>query len=92
MLIVGKLLEDSQFPTIDKYLLEAANYALLWATKDAKRLRDSQNLWVFMEMKIRMWINRKPRLSPTVYNNLQSFVEFKADMHNIFIRARKDST
>lgn len=37
-----------------------------------------------------MWINRKPRLSPTVYNSLQSFVEFKVDMHNIYIRARKD--
>ena len=45
-----------------------------------------------MEMNIRMWINHKPRLSPTLYNSLQSFAEFKADMHKIYIRARKDLT
>lgn len=43
-----------------------------------------------MEMNIRMGINRKPRLLPTVYNSLQSFVEFKADFHHVFIKARKD--
>lgn len=37
-----------------------------------------------------MGINCKPQLSPTVYTSLQSFVEFKADFHHIFIRARKD--
>lgn len=37
-----------------------------------------------------MWINRRPWLSPTVYNILQSFTKFKVDMHNIYIRARKD--
>ncbi len=45
-----------------------------------------------MEMNIRMGINRKPRLSPTVYNRLQSFVEFKVDFHHIYLRARKDLT
>jgi len=29
-------------------------------------------------------------LSPTIYNNLQSTAEFKADMHNLYIRAWKD--
>lgn len=43
-----------------------------------------------MEMSIQMWINRRPRLSPTMYNSLQSFADFKSDMHNIFIKARKD--
>ena len=37
-----------------------------------------------------MGINRKPQLSPIVYNSLQSFVEFKLDFHNIYIRACKD--
>lgn len=37
-----------------------------------------------------MGINRKAWLSPTVYNNLQSFAEFKADFHHIYIRALKD--
>jgi len=26
-----------------------------------------------------------------VYNSLKSFAEFKADMHNVYIRARKDT-
>jgi len=43
-----------------------------------------------MEMNIRMGINCKPRLSPTVYNSLQSFTEFKADFHHVYIRVRKD--
>ena len=42
-------------------------------------------------MNLRMGINRKSRLSPTIYNNLQSFAEFKADLHSIYIRAHKDS-
>lgn len=37
-----------------------------------------------------MLMNWRLRLSPTVYNSLQSFAEFKADMHNIYLRARKD--
>jgi len=43
-------------------------------------------------MNIRMGINRKPRLSPTVFNNLQSFAEFRADFHTIYIRVCKDPT
>lgn len=43
-----------------------------------------------MEMNLRMGINYKPRLSPTIYNNLQSFAEFKAGIPSIYIRARKD--
>ena len=48
--------------------------------------------WVFMEMNFKMGINHKPVLSPTVYNSLQSFSEFKVDMHNIYIKVRKDPT
>lgn len=43
-----------------------------------------------MEMNIKMGINRKPRLSPTIYNSLQSFAEFKENFHHVYIRARKD--
>ena len=39
-----------------------------------------------------MWINRRSCLSPTVHNDLQSFADFKVDMQNIYIRARKDLT
>jgi len=43
-------------------------------------------------MNIRMGINCNPKLSPTVYNNLQIFTEFKAVFHHVYIRACKDPT
>lgn len=43
-----------------------------------------------MEMNIRMGFNHKLQLSPTVYNSLQSFAEFKVDFHHMYIKARKD--
>ena len=42
VLVAGELSKDSTFPIIDRDLPEAAKYALLWATKDAKRIRDSK--------------------------------------------------
>ena len=70
VLVVGELPKDSQFPKIDKDLLEATKYALLWATKDINQICASKIFWVFMEMNLGMGINRKPRLSPIVYNSL----------------------
>lgn len=43
-----------------------------------------------MEVNIQMWINRRPRLSPPVYNSLRSFVDFKAEIHNVYIKVHKD--
>ena len=40
-----------------------------------------------MEMNIKMGINHKSWLSPTIYNNLQSFVEFKVDFYHVYIWA-----
>lgn len=74
MLVAGELPKDSPFPIIKRELPEATKSTSLWAMKDATRIRDKKNFWVLMEMNIRMWINRNPRLSPTVYNGLQSFV------------------
>ena len=82
--------KDSQFPMIAKDLLEVAKYALLWATKDVQRIKDSKIFWVFMEMNIIMGINRNLWLSPIVYNNLHSFTVFKVDFHHVYIRVRKD--
>lgn len=92
MLVAWEFPEDNQVPTIAKDLLEAAKYASLWATKDVQWIRDNKVFWVFMEMNIRMGITRKPRLSPTVYNSLQSFTKFKEDFHHVYIRAHKDPT
>ena len=72
VLVAGELLEDSQFPTIDRDLQEAVKYTSLLATKNVNRIRDSKIFWVFMEMNIKMGINRNPWLSPIIYNSLQS--------------------
>jgi len=90
VLMARELSEDSQFPIIDRDLVKATKYAFLWATKDVNQIHDSKLFWVFMEMNLRIGMNYKSRLSPPVYNNLQIFVEFKADLHNIYIRAHKD--
>lgn len=90
VLTTRELLEDSQFPIIDKDLLEAMKYASLWAAKDANRIRDGKIFLVFMEMNLRMGINCNPWFFPTTYNSLQSFAVFKADNHSIYIRAHKD--
>jgi len=70
--------------------LEAVKFASLWATKDIERVCKSKVYWVFMEMSINMAINHKPRLSPTILEQLSRYAEFKADFHCISIQARKD--
>jgi len=72
-----------------QHLPEAVKYTLLWETREKQRIRERKIFCVFMEMNIKMTINRKPWLSPMVYNNLQIFVGFKADFDHVFIRARK---
>jgi len=84
-LIVGELSKDSQFPDIDQDIPEATKYASLWKTKDAKQIHATNVFWVLIEASIQMWINRRPQLSPIVYATLQSFVEFKVDMHKIYV-------
>ena len=73
-------------------LPEAVKYTSLWVTKDTQGIRESNIFWVLMEMNIQMAINHKPWLSPTIYASLQSFAEFKADFHHVFIRVLKDPT
>jgi len=43
-----------------------------------------------MEMNMHMAINCKPWLSPTNFDRLQEYVEFKADFHHISIWAQND--
>lgn len=73
VLVDGELLEDSQFPMIARDIPDVAKYASLWATKNANRTRDNKIFWVFMQMNIRLGINCRLRLLPTVYNSLRSF-------------------
>lgn len=75
ILVVGELLEDSQFPSIECDLPEPTKYTSLWATKDAKCIHDAKILWVLMV---------------DMPNSLQSLVDFKVDMPNIYIKVRKD--
>lgn len=37
-----------------------------------------------------MAINRKPQLTPTHFEKLQEYMEFKADFHHVSIRVWKD--
>lgn len=90
MLVAWEFPKDNQFQTIAQDIPEAVKYTSLWATRDVHRIRDSKIFWVFMEMNIGMGINCKLWLSPTIYNSLQSFVEFKADFHHVYIKAGKD--
>lgn len=39
-----------------------------------------------------MAINHKPHFSPTLYTNLQGYTKFKADLHQVSIKVRKDPT
>lgn len=52
-----------------------------------KQIRETKIFWVRMEASVLMWINRRPCLSPTIYNNLWRFEDFKVDMHNVYIKA-----
>ena len=51
-LLTGELLKDSQFPSIEHDLPEAAKYASLWATKDMKWIHKRKIFWVLMEESI----------------------------------------
>lgn len=43
-----------------------------------------------MEMDLQKVINQWPRLSPTLFDELKTYAEFKVDFHNVSICARKD--
>lgn len=90
LLIVGDLLVEIQFLTTEGDLPEAARYTSLWAIKYTNRIHEIKVFWVFVEASIRTWINRRPCLSPIVYNILKSMAEFKADMHNLYIWVHKN--
>lgn len=90
VLVAWELLEEIQFPSVVPNLPKAAKYAFLWVTKDAQCIKDSTIFWILMEMKICMAINHKPQLSPTMFDKLQKYMEFKAEFHRVSIRAWKD--
>lgn len=52
LLVAGELPEDSQFPSIEDDMSEAARYTSLWATQDLKRIHETKVLWVFIEVSI----------------------------------------
>ena len=52
ILVAWELPENSYFPSVVLNLLEAAKYALLWATKDVERIKESKIFWILMEMNI----------------------------------------
>lgn len=70
--------------------MEAAQFASLCETKDVMRVTKTKVFYMLMEASIRMTINQKPHLSPTLFDQLAEYVEFKVDFHHIYIKAWKD--
>lgn len=90
LLVAGELPQGSHFPSIEDSLSEAVQYTFPWATKDAVRVSDIK---IFLGLHGGDYPDTdlsQPQMSPTIYNNLQGMAEFKADMHNLYIQARKD--
>lgn len=77
--------KDSQFTPQDLDLPEVGKFALLWATKDAAWVNETKMFWVLVEMDLCMVISQRLRFSPTLYNKLEPYTEFKVDFHNISI-------
>lgn len=88
--VARELPQGRKFLNIEGSLPKAVRYNLLQAMKDTTSICEIKVFWIFMEASIRTWITRRSRLSPIVYKSLQSVTEFKADMHNLYIRAWKD--
>jgi len=84
------LLEDSQFPPKADDLPEVVKFASLWATNDPVRVMETRMLWVLVEMDLYMVINQRLRLSPTIFEKLEAYVEFKVNFHSVSICVRKD--
>ena len=76
----------------DNQFEEATNFASLWATKDTARIKYNNIFWELMEASIRATINRKPRLSPTIFEQLSRYVEFKENFHCVSIRRARTSS
>lgn len=63
---------------------------MLWATRDTQTIRERKIFWVLMDMNIKMGINHKMQLLPTIYSSIESFMEFKVGFHHVFLRAWAD--
>lgn len=90
VLVTQDLLEDSQFPPLDKDLLEATKFASLWATKDVVQATETKLFRVLMQASIYMVINQKLQLSSTVFEKILGYAKFKVDIHCVYIQAWKD--
>lgn len=86
LLVAWKLREDTQFPPKEENLPKAAKFTLLWATKDPERIMESKVFWILVETDLCTVISECPRLSPTLFKQLRSFMEFKVNFHNVSIK------
>lgn len=90
VLVTWDFLEDIQFPPLEKDILEVTKFASLWGTKYVAWVMESKVFWVLMEASIRMAINQKLQLSPTMFKNLLGYAELKVDFHNIYVQLHKN--
>lgn len=90
LLIAWHLPEGSQFPPQEENLPKATKFTSLWSTKDLERIKESKIFWILVEMDLRTIISQRPRLSPTLFEQLRAFTESKSDLHNVSIRVRRN--
>lgn len=50
VLVAWRLPEDIKFPPYDEDLVEAAQFASLWETKDPERIMESKFFWILVNM------------------------------------------
>lgn len=64
-------------------------FASLWSPKDVAHITKMKIFYVLMEMSLCMAINEHPRLSPTFFMQFSAYATFTANLHKVYIQARK---
>lgn len=54
------------------------------------RVMEMMMFWVLVEMDLYMVINERPRLPPTLFEQLEAYPKFKVAFQNMSICVRKD--
>lgn len=70
-------MEDSQFLTTNRKLCKAIIFSLLWVTKELSHMIENKMFCVLFKMDLRMVINQKTRLSPSLFMEYQCIADFK---------------
>jgi len=89
-LVAWKEPPEAQFVDISPYTPATARYASLWFSTNKERQQVMNDVFACYLSVIYQEVRRTPRLSHELYNQYFPVAKFKADMHNVFIQARRD--